>query len=169
MKFIVTGATGFVGSEVVRQALRNPAVTSVIVIARKAFQAPANEDASKLTSIVLDDWTSPYTESLIEYIKDADACIWYINPSISTRQFCLQLLARSLAVTPSQSRSMDFAEVATICHDYTINGIRNMIKVANKPFRFVYVSGVLVERDQNKVLPNMGDYLHMRVSFNLFL
>lgn len=64
---------------------------------------------------------------------------------------------------------MDFAEVTTICHDYTINGIQNMIKVAKKPFRFVYVSGVLTERDQSKVLPNMGDYLHLRVSYHLFL
>lgn len=87
MKLIVTGATGFVGSEVVRQALRNPAVASVVVIARKAFQVPPNEDASKLKSFVLDDWTSPYPESLIEHIKDVDSCIWYINSSIQTREF----------------------------------------------------------------------------------
>ncbi|CRG89505.1 hypothetical protein PISL3812_06541 [Talaromyces islandicus] len=144
MKLIVAGATGFVGSEVVRQALRNPAVTSVAVIARKAFPVPANEDSSKLRSFVLNDWTSAYPEPLQEHIKGADACIW------------------SLAVTPSQSRSMDFAEVTTICHDYTINGIQNMIKVVNKPFRFIYVSGILTERDQNKVLPYMGEYRHLR-------
>ena len=75
-------------------------------------------------------------------------------------------------MTPSQSRSMDFAQVTTICHDYTINGIQNMIKAANKPFRFVYVSGVLTERDQSKVLPSLGEYRHLRVSssfYHLFL
>jgi hypothetical protein len=171
MKLIVTGATGFVGSEVIRQALRNPAVTSVAVIARKAVPVPPNEDASKLKSFVLDDWTSNYPDSLIEHIKGADACIWYIYSCISTSDFCLQF-ARSLAVTPSQSRSMDFAQVTTICHDYTINGIQNMIKAANKPFRFVYVSGILAERDQSKILPSLGEYRHLRVSssfYHLFL
>lgn len=79
MKLIITGATGFVGSEVVRQALRNPAVTSVAVIARKAVPVPPNEDSSKLQSFVLNDWTSTYPESLQEHLKDADACIWYIK------------------------------------------------------------------------------------------
>jgi len=88
----------------------------------------------------------------------------YLDKYLSDLQvFGLQFF-RSLAVTPSQSRTMKFSEVTAICHDYTINGIHNMIEVANKPFRFVYVSGVLTERDQNKILPQMGEYLHLRVS-----
>jgi len=78
MKLIVTGATGFVGSEVVRQALRNPAVISVIAIARKAIVIPTNEDASKLQPFILSDWTSTYPDALKELIREADACIWYI-------------------------------------------------------------------------------------------
>ncbi|KAL9024040.1 MAG: hypothetical protein Q9180_008015, partial [Flavoplaca navasiana] len=79
MKLIVTGATGLVGSEVIRLALRNPAVTSVVAIARKPVLVPANvgseSQMSKLQSVVLENWTSPYTESVIRYVKDADACI----------------------------------------------------------------------------------------------
>jgi uncharacterized protein YbjT (DUF2867 family) len=82
MKLIVTGATGFVGKEVIRQALRNHAITSVIAIARKPVISPdnagPNEDTSKLQSIVLEDWTSPYPESVKEHIKGADACIWFV-------------------------------------------------------------------------------------------
>ena len=80
MKLIVTGATGLVGSEVIRLALRNPAVTSVVAIARKPVPAPANagfeSHISKLQSVVLEDWTSPYPETLIQHVKGADACIW---------------------------------------------------------------------------------------------
>ncbi|KAI4235191.1 MAG: hypothetical protein LQ349_003319 [Xanthoria aureola] len=148
MKLIVTGATGLVGSEVIRLALRNPAVTSVIAIARKPVLAPVDispeSQTSKLESVVLESWTSPYPESVMRHIEDADACIW------------------ALAVTPSQSKDMDFADVTTICYDYTINGLTNMAAHASKPFRFIYTSGVTVERDQEKTLPFLSEYRLMR-------
>jgi hypothetical protein len=58
---------------------------------------------------------------------------------------------------------MDFAEVTEICYDYTINGLKNMAAIANSPFRFVYTSGVTVERDQTKTLTFLADYRLMRV------
>lgn len=70
---------------------------------------------------------------------------------------------RALAVTPSQAKEMDFADVTTICSDYTINGLVNMAALANKPFRFIYTSGVMIERDQEKSLPFLSDYRLMRV------
>ncbi|KAJ8063297.1 hypothetical protein OCU04_008527 [Sclerotinia nivalis] len=146
MKLIVTGATGFVGTEVIRQALRNPAVTSVVALSRKPVVPPndAGDDTSKLESIILDDWSSPYPESVKEKIKGADGCIW------------------TLAITPSRSKAMEFAEVTKVCYEYTVNGITNMAAVANTPFRFIYTSGALIERDQSKSLTFMADYRHMR-------
>ena len=80
MKLIVTGATGFVGTEVIRQALQNPVITSVVALARKPVQPPSNARAnvnqSKLQAVVLEDWTSPYPDAVKEHIKGADACIW---------------------------------------------------------------------------------------------
>jgi uncharacterized protein YbjT (DUF2867 family) len=38
MKLIITGATGFVGTEVIRQALSNSTITSIIALARKPSQ-----------------------------------------------------------------------------------------------------------------------------------
>ena len=89
MKLIVAGATGFVGTEVIRQALRNPSITSVIALARKPVSAPEGPETgsgtSKLRSVVLQDWTSPYPEDVIEVLKGADACIWCIFSALHNR------------------------------------------------------------------------------------
>jgi len=58
---------------------------------------------------------------------------------------------------------MDFKDVTEICYDYTINGLSNMAALANKPFRFVYTSGIMIERNQNASLPVFADYRLMRV------
>lgn len=72
-------------------------------------------------------------------------------------------ICRALAVTPTQSKDMDFSDVTTICYDYTMNGLANMAAHVGKPFRFIYVSGVTVERDQEKTLPFLSEYRLMRV------
>jgi hypothetical protein len=61
-------------------------------------------------------------------------------------------------------KDMSFEEATKVCYDYTVNGLSNMVPVANKPFRFIYTSGVTVERDQTKTLSFLQDYRLMRVS-----
>jgi uncharacterized protein YbjT (DUF2867 family) len=84
MKLILTGATGFVGTEVLRQALRNKAITSVIALARKPVGVPEHTgpdaDTSKLQSVVLreNEWTGAYPESVREVLRGCDACIWSV-------------------------------------------------------------------------------------------
>ena len=73
---------------------------------------------------------------------------------------------RNLAVTPANVRDMSQEEVSRICLDYTLVGLKAMAEVANtsRPFRVVYTSGVLSERDQDRVLWFQGRYRKMRVS-----
>lgn len=79
MKLIVTGASGYVGSELIRQSLRVPEITSVIALARKPVQVPdkleEGSDPSKLKSVVVEDY-GKYPDEVKKEFEDADACIW---------------------------------------------------------------------------------------------
>ena len=81
MKLVVTGATGLVGTKIIRLALSNPSITSIVALTRRPVLPPANlgpeADVSKLQSAILNNWTAPYHESVKERIKGADACIWF--------------------------------------------------------------------------------------------
>ena len=79
MKLIVTGATGFVGSEIIRQSLKNPKITSVIAVARRPVPTPPNldkdADPSKLHSLTIKDYDT-YPDEVKRQFAGADACIW---------------------------------------------------------------------------------------------
>lgn len=79
MKLIIVGSSGFVGKELVRQAINTPAITSVVGLARRETPVPANlsdsADAAKLTSVVCDDFLN-YSDSAKQQLSNADACIW---------------------------------------------------------------------------------------------
>jgi hypothetical protein len=79
MKLIVAGSTGFVATEVIRQALSDPTITSIMALARRETALPQSlgrgADTSKLKSIVCEDFGN-YPESVKQEIAGADACIW---------------------------------------------------------------------------------------------
>jgi uncharacterized protein YbjT (DUF2867 family) len=78
MKLIVAGGTGFVATEVIRQAISNPAITSIIALARREAVVPpdAGENVSKFKSVVCDDFSN-YSEDVKKELAGADACVWY--------------------------------------------------------------------------------------------
>jgi uncharacterized protein YbjT (DUF2867 family) len=75
MKLIVAGATGFIGSHVVKQCISNPAVTSILVVARRE---PATElSASPKVKVILHQDFSDWPSSLLDQLEGAEGCIWY--------------------------------------------------------------------------------------------
>lgn len=109
MKLIIAGATGFVATEVIRQSLTNPRITSVIALARRPAPTPANvdpgADTSKLHNVTIKDYDS-YSDEVKKHFVGADACIWYTfifhsllsfpPPVQSLRNLCMNLLKRNL-------------------------------------------------------------------------
>jgi hypothetical protein len=78
MKIILTGTTGFVGTEVLAQALANPHITSLIVLSRKPLPESITAN-QKVTVKVLDDFLT-YPDSLLDELAGAEGCIWYSTP-----------------------------------------------------------------------------------------
>jgi uncharacterized protein YbjT (DUF2867 family) len=79
MKLIVAGATGFVGSEVIRLSLKWPDITTVIALSRTPMSLPLQPkdgaDVSKLRNIIITDY-GDYPDSVKKEFAGADACIW---------------------------------------------------------------------------------------------
>ncbi|KAK3325133.1 hypothetical protein B0H66DRAFT_599319 [Apodospora peruviana] len=145
-KLVVAGSTGFVATEVIRQALLHPAITSVVALGRR--QVPpslaAADTNSKLKSVVCTNFVN-YPDDVKKELSDADACIW------------------TIAITPSKSKTYAWDEVCTICRDYAVTGIEAISQISHsKPFRFLYISGSNAERDQTKRPWLLADYCLMR-------
>ncbi|KAI1095261.1 NAD(P)-binding protein [Rostrohypoxylon terebratum] len=148
MKLIVSGATGFVAEEVIRQSLSISEITSVIALARKPISAPERlaegADLSKLRSVVVKDYDH-YPEEVRKEFAGASACIW------------------TVAITPSKSKMYNFEEVKRVCQTCTLSGFNAIHESGvSTPFRFLYMSGAATERDQTKTPRFQPQYSLMR-------
>ncbi|RDA88388.1 hypothetical protein CP532_5548 [Ophiocordyceps camponoti-leonardi (nom. inval.)] len=147
MKLIVAGGTGFVGSEIIRQALAHPAVTSVVALARRETPVPPDAPPGKLKSVVCSDFEN-YPDGVKRDLAGADACVW------------------TIAVTPAQLRSVSWEQTCKICRDYALTGIKTLARLPrsdpSRPLRFVYISGSNAVRDPAKKPWVLGDYCIMR-------
>src|SRR5690349_19807852 len=75
MKIILTGATGMVGSEVLRQAIADPGISEVTAITRSS----PGISHPKLSVIIHKDFLN-YT-GLEDVFRSHDACLWCLGIS----------------------------------------------------------------------------------------
>ncbi|KAL4735748.1 hypothetical protein BDV11DRAFT_28147 [Aspergillus similis] len=132
MKIILAGTTGFVGTEVLHQALQNPSITSIVVLSRK--QLPDSVATNpKVTVEIVDEFLS-YPDSLLQDLTGAEACIWTLG-------------------LPYHS---DIAFYRRVNLDYTLAAVKAFTEFLTpgleKPLRFIYCSGAAAVRDQEKPL-----------------
>lgn len=75
MKVIVTGATGFVGKEVVAQCIQNTAITSVLVLTRRDIEKNLSSDPK--VHVILHQDFDTYPQELLGQLEGSQGCIWY--------------------------------------------------------------------------------------------
>src|SRR6188768_3903192 len=114
MRILVTGATGMVGSEVIRQAIEDPGISRVTALVRK----PMDITHPKLRSIIHRDFTN--YDAVEDILKEQDACIW--------------------ALGISQTKVKSEKEYRLITLDFAIAAGYALIK-ANPAIRYLFVSG----------------------------
>jgi uncharacterized protein YbjT (DUF2867 family) len=125
MKVIVFGATGMVGQGVLRECLRDPDVTQVLVIGRSA----TGQQHPKLREIVHKDFLD--FSAIENEIAGYDACF-----------FCL-------GVT---SLGLDEARYRVLTYDITLAAARTLARL-NPGMTFVYVTGASTDStEQGRVM-----------------
>ncbi|KAJ5210898.1 hypothetical protein N7491_010713 [Penicillium cf. griseofulvum] len=151
MKLIVAGATGLLGTEVVRQSLQLHEITEIVALARNPVQLDEGIDSSKLRSVLTRDY-GEYPDNVKAEFARADACIW------------------TVAVTPFRTGGFDFAEVKRVCQDCTKLGFQAMYEAGPaRPFRFMYLSTQGTPRDPTERPIIMADYQIMRCNTELMV
>ncbi len=147
MKIILTGCTGMIGSEVLRQCILHPSITSIIVVSRRALSD--SQLSLKVKVIILLDFTS-YPTYLWKDLAGAKACIW------------------SLGGIPS--RFPDLATAKKVNIDFPFEAAKAFIAhlcpqlQEGKKFRFLYVSGHAVSRELEKKHLLFNDARHIKAS-----
>ncbi|EPE26253.1 NAD(P)-binding Rossmann-fold containing protein [Glarea lozoyensis ATCC 20868] len=137
MKLIVAGATGFVGSEVVAQAIAHKSITSVIALSRRPLSEPPFNHP-KVKVVVLEDFEKGYTPEVIEQLKGAEGCCWALG-------------AKSTGGDKTRRVNLNYALSAC-------NAFRTLpLSSPTAKFRLAYTSGIITERDQDKNLWIMSD------------
>jgi len=105
MKIILTGATGMVGSEVLRTAIADDRFKKIICVVRK----PLTIQHSKVETIIHNDFSN--YDSLTNVFIEADACVWCLGISqtqvnkdqyeIITYQYAVEAAKQILKSNPS--------------------------------------------------------------------
>ena len=113
MNIIVTGATGMVGSEVVRQAIADPDITEITAVTRR----PLETSHAKLKTVIHKNFLD-YTD-LSDVFRSNDACIW------------------CLGISQNQVNKEEYIKIT---YDYTVAFVRDMVQ-ANPRIGFLFLSG----------------------------
>ncbi|KAJ9642086.1 hypothetical protein H2204_002455 [Knufia peltigerae] len=142
MKVIVTGATGFIGKQVVVQCIQNPTITSVIVLTRREIDKNLSSDP-KVQVIIHQDFET-YPQELLHQLQGSQGCIWCLGGKVG--DFPDLETARKVGVDYTLAAANAF-----------VKGVCPGFQSQSQKFQFVFCSGDGAEWDQDKSLWMFSD------------
>ncbi|KAL2836900.1 hypothetical protein BJX68DRAFT_27466 [Aspergillus pseudodeflectus] len=170
MKIIIAGATGYIGQELLTQSLAHPSITSVVALSRRDLNITHNK--LRVVHMQDADFLSYSDPKITDELKGASACLWAIGirPSqardeVSARRVCVEFTAaaaRAFQRAYADSGSAVEVKAGAEAGAETGGAATGSSSDGKPPFRFVYISGAAIERDQSKTLWYLGNYRRMR-------
>ncbi|KAF2098080.1 hypothetical protein NA57DRAFT_76876 [Rhizodiscina lignyota] len=142
MKVVIFGASGFVGSYVLRQCIMDGAISSIVVISRRDIE-PSYQQNHKVRCVLHQNFLE-YPQSILETFSDARACFWCIGGrhTQTSRWPTYEDYVHDSVELPLAAARVFATSVAP--------------SLAQKPFRFIFCSGDSTELDPSKSLWIMG-------------
>jgi nucleoside-diphosphate-sugar epimerase len=122
MKIILTGATGFVGSEILSQLLQRPDVEAITCITRR----PLTVQSPKLSTILHADFTA-YPDDLAHTLAEHNALLWALggkasdeaDPVAYERITCTTTLSCAAAIAERLTHTFRFGYLSGMGADPT--------------------------------------------------
>jgi nucleoside-diphosphate-sugar epimerase len=137
VRIVLTGATGFVGGEVLGQLLANEETEVVTCLTRR----PIGVEHPKLKTILHADFTT-WPEELAEVLADHAAVIWTLGAKATD----VSTIAQYERVTVTATLAFAAAVSSHLIH----------------PFRFCYLSGMGADPDEKSTFPWQRATRHMK-------
>lgn len=154
MKIVVTGATGFVGREVVAECIRNPAISAVVALTRRPIQEDLAADP-KVTTIIHQNFEE-YPDDVLAQFDGAQGCIWALGGKVGA--FPDTLTARKVGVDYTVAAAKAFA---------TRFNERSAEQGTVRKFIFAYCGARFAEWNAEKKLWLANDNRKLKVSARL--
>ena len=149
MKLILAGATGFIGNEVLTQALSHPKVTSVVALSRRPLTGPLSSHPKLQTALMTDETYISYPPEVLSQLADASGAVWALGIAFPKEQEIYRRV------------NVDYTKAAA----QTLGKMASEGSMAEGRFRFAYCSGALPERDQEKKLWFLEEGRKLRVCY----
>ena len=147
MKVILTGASGFIGNEVLHHCLQSPRISSIIALSRRALPNTLTAANPKLKVVILEDFCT-YPPSVLQELEGAQAFIWCLG------------LSSVADVETTRKVSIDYTVAAL---DAVMKAVIPGLRTRREKMRFLYLGGILNERDQERRLWFLGELRRARV------
>ena len=145
-KIVLTGATGLVGGQVLKTAIADDRISSIVVLSRRELPDKSLSDNAKVTVIIHTDFQK-YSPELIAQLQGATAVIWCIGGMV--RDFDNVATARKVQVSYAKAAAEAF-----------VNG-------GLLPLKWVFCSGAWAERDSEKKLWFIEETRKIKVCHNI--